>query len=230
MKKGDMKKQEIIRTAEIRFCRDGYEKTSIQDIIDDLHTSKGSFYHHFVSKEALLEEICRNRVQNTKEEVMLCLKKSIDAKEKMNVLINGMIPFSGERINFLLMLIPVFSGPEGEIIRNCYANEIDNCYHETVAETLKEGTINGLYACYDSDFFADILIMIINRFWFEICNRILENEENRKRTDPSDLMMLTEYYRKAAERLLCAPYGSISLMDFCDLKNIIEQIQLHWKL
>ena len=63
MKKGDLKKQEILRTAESLFCRYGYEATSIQDVLDELKTSKGSFYHHFVSKEALLEEICRIRAK-----------------------------------------------------------------------------------------------------------------------------------------------------------------------
>ena len=61
MKKGDIKKQEFINTAEELFCRNGYESTSVQDIIDSLNTSKGSFYHHFISKEALLEEICSRR-------------------------------------------------------------------------------------------------------------------------------------------------------------------------
>ena len=43
MKKGELKKQEIMETAEILFCKKGYEQTSIQDILDKLKTSKGSF-------------------------------------------------------------------------------------------------------------------------------------------------------------------------------------------
>ena len=63
MRKGDIRKQEILATAEQLFCRNGYEQTSVQDIIDCLHSSKGSFYHHYASKEALLEGICRNRAE-----------------------------------------------------------------------------------------------------------------------------------------------------------------------
>ena len=50
MRKGDIRKQEILATAEQLFCRNGYEQTSVQDIIDCLHSSKGSFYHHYASK------------------------------------------------------------------------------------------------------------------------------------------------------------------------------------
>src|SRR5260370_25977576 len=34
-----------------------YERTSIQDILDDLGASRGAFYHYFDSKQALLEAV-----------------------------------------------------------------------------------------------------------------------------------------------------------------------------
>ena len=62
MKKGDLKRSSILETAERLFFEKGYEQTSIQDILDALSMSKGGFYHHFTSKEAILSEICDNRV------------------------------------------------------------------------------------------------------------------------------------------------------------------------
>ena len=139
-----------MKTAEARFCRDGYEKTSVQDILDDLKTSKGSFYHHFDSKEALLEEICKNRAIITSEKIFSSLIPGMNPEERLNVLISGMIPFNGEKLNFLLMLIPVFSGPEGITVRNCYANVLEAIYAGKVAETLQKGTGEGLFACADA--------------------------------------------------------------------------------
>ena len=229
MKKGELKKQEFLRTAEIRFCRDGYEKTGIQDILDDLHTSKGSFYHHFVSKEALLEEICRIRAANTSEKVFMNLTPEMPADEKLNILISGIIPFSGEKLSFLLMLIPVFSGPEGIIIRNCYANELENLYMDAVAESIREGTAQGLFSCRDAAFSAKILIYLMNRYWLEVCDRVMENEKNGQNTDPSALMSMTGNYRTAAERILSAPFGSIQIIQLPDLQKLTEQIHSHWK-
>ena len=40
---------------------EGYEATSVQDILDVLDTSKGSFYHHFESKEQVLATLCAQR-------------------------------------------------------------------------------------------------------------------------------------------------------------------------
>ena len=50
MRKGDEKRQELLNTAERLFCRQGYEETSVQDLLNAASMSKGGFYHHFASK------------------------------------------------------------------------------------------------------------------------------------------------------------------------------------
>jgi len=49
---------EIMRSAEELFMRKGYEKTSMQEIADHSGLTKGALYHHFASKEDLLERMC----------------------------------------------------------------------------------------------------------------------------------------------------------------------------
>lgn len=44
----------ILDTASRLFLQNGYERTTLQDIIDATHLSKGAIYHHFASKEAIL--------------------------------------------------------------------------------------------------------------------------------------------------------------------------------
>lgn len=48
----------ILDTAERLFMEKGYEKATLQDIIDETGLSKGAIYHHFSSKEDILQEIC----------------------------------------------------------------------------------------------------------------------------------------------------------------------------
>lgn len=48
----------ILDSARRLFIEKGYEKTSIQDILNDLgDLSKGGLYHHFKSKEAILDRL-----------------------------------------------------------------------------------------------------------------------------------------------------------------------------
>ena len=58
MRKGEEKRQVLLNAAEKLFCQQGYEKTSVQDILNVLHISKGGFYHHFASKEDVMKALC----------------------------------------------------------------------------------------------------------------------------------------------------------------------------
>ncbi|SMG18213.1 TetR/AcrR family transcriptional regulator [Paenibacillus aquistagni] len=49
--------EQILTVSAKLFTEKGFEKTSIQDIIDALGMSKGAIYHHFKSKEDILEAV-----------------------------------------------------------------------------------------------------------------------------------------------------------------------------
>ena len=229
MKKGDLKKQEIIRTAEFLFCRYGYEATSVQDILDELKTSKGSFYHHFISKESLLEEICRIRAGVNAENADHISSSDIHPAVKLNRLFSEMIPFSGEKMSFLLMILPVFLLPEGTSLRAFYRKELSRIYLGPVASVLREGTKSGVFSCVNVECFADISLQLVNSLWLQICDMIIVNEEKHSTPDITDIMNLISQYRIALERLLSAPYGSLDLISIPILHSVIDQIHQHWK-
>lgn len=50
--------QKILDTAERLFIEKGYDRASLQDIIDATGLSKGAIYHHFTSKEDIFYSVC----------------------------------------------------------------------------------------------------------------------------------------------------------------------------
>lgn len=50
-------KGRIISAAWDLFFRQGYENTTVEEIIEESHTSRGSFYHYFEGKDALLSSL-----------------------------------------------------------------------------------------------------------------------------------------------------------------------------
>ena len=64
MKKGDVKRTQILDTAEKLFFERGYDRTSVQDILDELHLSKGGFYHYFDAKDSVLRAVSERRAQD----------------------------------------------------------------------------------------------------------------------------------------------------------------------
>lgn len=54
----EVTRQRILDAAEKLFAQKGYERTTIQDILDELEDlSKGAIYHHFKNKEAMLHAL-----------------------------------------------------------------------------------------------------------------------------------------------------------------------------
>lgn len=74
----------ILTAAERLFAEKGFEKTSLQDIMDETKLSKGAIYHHFVSKEDIFIKICDN---NGKHTAALLAKvrddKTLNGREKL---------------------------------------------------------------------------------------------------------------------------------------------------
>lgn len=56
-KKRSSTKSKIIKAAWNLFYKNGYDQTTVEDIINASKTSKGTFYHYFKGKEALLNSL-----------------------------------------------------------------------------------------------------------------------------------------------------------------------------
>ncbi len=69
-------KEKIVAAAYELFCEYGYEKASVQKIVDLSGTSKGGFYHHFSSKEDVVEVIAHGFVVELEEKQKLILQDS----------------------------------------------------------------------------------------------------------------------------------------------------------
>ncbi|MGC8837250.1 MAG: TetR/AcrR family transcriptional regulator [Anaerolineae bacterium] len=52
-RRGEETRNRILRAAEEGFAQNGYEATGVAEICQRAHLSKGAFYHHFPSKQAV---------------------------------------------------------------------------------------------------------------------------------------------------------------------------------
>ncbi len=228
MKKGDLRKQEILTVAEQLFCRQGYDRTGIQDILTALQTSKGSFYHHFISKEALLEEMCRRRVLPLFQSAERAAAACSSPVGKLNAYLSGMIPLIDEKLSFLLMLLPIFRSQEGKAVRSAYCDALTAQFSQEVTRLIREGNESGELLCENPAVSADLCLTLINRLWVVICDRMILAESKGIETDLSEILALADSYRSAIEHMLVLPYGSLELIQIPMLRSLSEQIHNHW--
>lgn len=212
MKKGDLKRGCILETAERLFFEKGYEQTAIQDILDELSLSKGGFYHHFTSKEAILGEICENRVISSLSHLKMKLSGArLGLMDRLNLLLRRVSMFERNDPAFAALLLKVCY-VDGDVrirdrMRNAVLAQIRPYVDELVADGIKSGT---LYTRNPGQIPAIVLGMV-DQVNDSACRILASDPEN-----PDCIIEIAEQLnacRDAVEMLLGAPFASITLFD-----------------
>ena len=77
VKTAEARKNEILDTAEQLFASKGFDNTSTNDIINAIGIARGTLYHHFKSKEDILDSV----IDRISENLMRNAKKIAEDKD-----------------------------------------------------------------------------------------------------------------------------------------------------
>lgn len=222
MKKGELRKDSILKTAEKLFFEKGYEETSIQDILAALSISKGGFYHYFESKIALLEEICRQRSEEDLERIRAELfSGKFGSVQKLNLLLGALHLFNRESPEFTALVLKV-SYIDGDVhFREQTRSYMLENLRPMVDEVIREGVADGSFFTRHPGNLGRILLMLGYDLNDEVCRILAENPDNPDCA--IDIIDLLNAYRDCVENLTGAAFGSISLFDVEHLMHAFRQ-------
>lgn len=96
-------KEDITQQSILLFEEKGFSETSIQDIVEALGVTKGTFYYYFPSKEQLLMEIHLGYIEDLLERQKMIQQKQLSNREKLTQVIA------------LLITDIVNNGPSGKV-------------------------------------------------------------------------------------------------------------------
>lgn len=68
-KRNQDKCENIIKAAKKLFSEQGYEKTSVRQIVEEAKTSMGNLYFHFPNKLSILKTICKNYINILRKQI-----------------------------------------------------------------------------------------------------------------------------------------------------------------
>lgn len=218
-----MRKEAIMKTAEKLFFEMGYAETSIQDILDALSISKGGFYHYFDSKNALLEEICRERSARDIERIRAELfSGKFSPVQKLNLLLGALHLFNREDARFVAMVLKV-SYVDGDVhFRDQMRTYMQDNLRMMVDEVLREGMADGSFFTRNPGQLGRILLMLGYDVNDEVCRILAAEHENPECVIA--IIDLLDAYRESVENLCGARFGSISLFDLEHLMDAVRQI------
>ncbi len=98
MKKTSTVKSKIINAAWRLFYDNGYKNTTVEDIVKESGTSKGSFYHYFKDKDSLLMSSLSVLFDEKYEELKETIPDNMNAFEKLIFLNQGVFEMIENRI------------------------------------------------------------------------------------------------------------------------------------
>ena len=84
VKDPEIRRSELIDAAEELFLANGYEETTVSDIVRKIGVAQGTFYHYFKSKDGALDAITDRWIEEIKEGVAgIASGDDLDAIEKI---------------------------------------------------------------------------------------------------------------------------------------------------
>lgn len=129
-------KSKIVKAAWNLFYKNGYDNTTVEDIIKLSKTSKGTFYHYFKGKDALLTTLS-DLFDQQYEEINNTLDQSLSAREK-HLLLNHELFYMIETSIDINLLASLYSS---QLITkdNRSLLDDDRYYFQLITEIIENG-------------------------------------------------------------------------------------------
>ena len=207
-----VKRDAFLDAAQRLIQTKGYEGTSVQDVLFEVDTSKGAFYHYFDSKSALLDGVISRMVDGALASVQPIVDDpALPATDKLRALFAGIAAFKTARKELLLALIEVWLSDDNALVRERFRRVVVARLTPVMATIVREGQAEGLFDVTSPDDVAGVFVSFILSLNQSTTELFLARQAGSISLD--DVRRALDAQVEAMERILGAPSGSISLID-----------------
>lgn len=215
MRKGEKRKRDILASAEHLFYMQGYSRTTIEEILEPLSVSKGSFYHHFESKMQVLEQIAIGRISAAFD--LFQQHARPEGLDRLNDILYYASPFHKEGVDFLSVMLSLSLQQESAVVQS----GMDEAHRSLFFPVLKE-TLQALKAQNKAFWREERLPSLVWDAHTAFCHTLvreacqsLATEENMA----SVSLNLLSAARFQWERVLDLPFDSVRIIDAQELSD-----------
>jgi AcrR family transcriptional regulator len=213
-----IRKAEILETARKLFFKKGYEKTSVDDIIGAAQVSKGGFYHHFSSKEELVDCLVTDIIEKMRMEISVIFEdNTLSAIEKLKKTSNaGKVIKTANRDILKAYLIVVYRD-ENIVLRHKINKKSIEMFTPLYSSMISQGIREGVFNTQSPDFTAKLMLHLSIGFQDMNWKLFLDMDKN-----PENISFVYDQillYENVIERLLGAKQGILNLVSENDIRE-----------
>lgn len=214
IKDHESRRKEILETAQQLFYQKGYEQTSIQDLLTAIGIAKGTFYHYFSSKQALLEELVEHLAdQNVALVAQLVSDEELDALQKLHQIFLQSNRWRAEQKHFVLSAMQAYYREENLRLRHALVNSTTARMIPLLTQVVEQGMAEGVFATAYPEEVALIIYRLFQEM-IETIGQIILGAQSTIAPGTADLIARKiDVYQQSVERVLAAPTGAIQIFD-----------------
>lgn len=133
--------EKILEVSQRLFLEKGYDNTKIQDIADELGMTKGAIYHHFKSKEEIMDVLGDITFVNNNPFEVVKKRNDLNGLEKMKYVIK-LNQSNEQMVELTNQALPLLENPQilAKMLESNYQNLLPY-WLELIEEGQKDGSI-----------------------------------------------------------------------------------------
>lgn len=172
-KSADERKLELINAGELLFLKQGYKKTTVEDIINEVGIAKGTFYYYFKSKKDLMDQVVMNHIKESASLIDEISKLSNkNATEKIALIIK----YTQESDNKEELLNEVHSFENAEMHQKSLVESIKYLapiFGRIIQEGVNEGSFHQEYPQECAELILTYITFVFDQELFNLSNEDL---------------------------------------------------------
>lgn len=213
VKTAAIRQDEILDVAQRLFVERGYDNTPVQAIIDEIGIAKGTFYHHYASKPALLEALVARTVAQSLAVIDQIVAETahLGAIERVNELFLRIGRWKAERGPLLMEMTRAMRATSGSTALNntqlASLGSFMPVLRALVEQGVREGVFQTAYPHEAAGMMMDLSVSLSQA----LATVLLAG--SREPADKARLVTLIDAYQDGICRILGAPPRSVHVVD-----------------
>lgn len=210
------KRNKILAAAQKLIYTKGFERMTVQDLIDQLGISKGAFFHYFASKRDLLEALIDQMTLEILTHLNAILEDpGLNAAQKLEKYFRSALHWKAERRDLMIAIMHAWYLDENAIVRQkAFDKGMLEQFVPILTRLIEQGNRDGSWNAPHAGAVALMSVYLLQSWGDTLSRKLLNSSSTITR---AWLEETVQAYTESMERLLGAPAGSLTLFDVDEL-------------
>lgn len=206
-----VRRDAILDSAQKLILSNGYERLTVQGLLDDLRISKGAFYHYFDSKPAVIEALGERLVGESERALApIVADREADALDKLRRFFAEIVRWKSARQNLFVAMLPLWYAPGNIVFRVQMDRVAAKRLAPLLAAIVRQGADERVFTTARPPQAAGVIVAVIQSLQDALADQLLA-VAHRSSDAPTvnDIVATHAAHIEAIERVLGLPDGAL---------------------